>query len=152
MKVYLVQHAEAKREEEDPARPLSERGREQIRRVCEFLRGKGIRVAKILHSGKLRARQTAEELARVIDSREGLKEADGLAPLDDPGIWAERLAREQEDLMLVGHLPHLEMLAGLLLTGSRRKVVGFRMGGIVCLSRDAEGGWSLEWAITPDFC
>ncbi len=34
MFLYLVQHAEAKREEEDPLRPLSENGLRDIKKVA----------------------------------------------------------------------------------------------------------------------
>ncbi len=150
MRLYLVQHAQAKPEAEDPARPLSERGRAEVRRVAGFLRTLGIRVSKILHSGKLRARQTAEALAEGVSSAKGVGEAAGLAPLDHPSPWAERLRGETEDLMLVGHLPHLSKLAGLLLASDpERKVVGFRQGGVVCLERDEAGNWSVRWALIP---
>ncbi|MCZ2845213.1 MAG: histidine phosphatase family protein [Candidatus Bathyarchaeota archaeon] len=68
MKLYLVQHAEAKQEEEDPARPLSEKGWENLDKISDFLKGKDIKVSKIFHSGKLRAKQTAEKLSEAIDS------------------------------------------------------------------------------------
>lgn len=151
MRLYLVQHAESKREEEDPARPLSERGWEDIRRVAGFLKERGIRVSKILHSGKLRAKQTAEALAEAVRPEEGVKRADALAPLDDPNLWADRLREEVKDLMLVGHLPHLAKLAGLLLVGDLgRKPVEFRQGGIVCLAKDETGNWSALWILTPE--
>lgn len=41
----------------------------------------------------------------------GIAEADGLAPLDDPSIWAERLQGVAQDTVLVGHLPHLRRLS-----------------------------------------
>ncbi|HDD66024.1 MAG TPA: phosphohistidine phosphatase SixA, partial [Nitrososphaeria archaeon] len=62
MKVYLVQHGEAKREEEDPARPLTEEGKREVEDVARFLAELGVRVDRILHSGKLRAAQTANIL------------------------------------------------------------------------------------------
>ncbi len=37
MFLYLVRHAEAKREEEDPARPLSEKGLEDITKVASYV-------------------------------------------------------------------------------------------------------------------
>lgn len=150
MRLCLVQHAEAKREEEDPLRPLSEKGLADIRRVAGFLSAMGIRVSKIFHSGKLRAKQTAEVLAEAVRPV-SVEQAEGLAPLDDPGTWAERFKDEGEDLVLVGHLPHLSRLAGLLLAGDReRKVVGFRQGGVVCLERDEAGCWSIAWALIPE--
>lgn len=151
MLLYLVQHAEAKREEEDPARPLSERGLSDIRRISDFLATGGLKVSKILHSGKLRAKQTAEALAEGISAAGGIEQVGGLAPLDDPGVWRDRLKEELEDMMLVGHLPHLSKLAGLLLAGDpERRVVGFRPGGVVCLERDEVGSWSVRWVLTPE--
>jgi phosphohistidine phosphatase len=150
VRLYLVQHAEAKREEEDPARPLSEKGWEDVKRITKFFRGKGIEVFKILHSGKLRARQTAEALAEGILPKEGVEEAEGLSPLDDPNIWREKLEGESKDIMLVGHLPHLSRLVGLLLTDDQnRKLVDFKMGGVVCVERDENGKWSIQWMLIP---
>ena len=150
MKLYLVQHAEAKGEEEDPARPLSEMGWKDLEKVTSFLRKRGIEIARILHSGKLRARQTAEKLSEVVRSSEDVQENEGLAPLDDPAKWENRLREETADVMLVGHLPHLSKLAGLLLTGdSNRRVINFKMGGVVCLERDEKGSWSVGWMIIP---
>jgi len=51
----------------------------------------------------------------------------------------------------VGHLPHLSRLTSLLLVGDpTREIVSFRMGAIVCLTREEEG-WRLKWILTPDF-
>jgi len=67
MNLYLVQHAEAKRKEEDPERPLSEKGRVDIRKVAVYIAGHiNIKVSAIIHSGKTRARQTAEALAEYL--------------------------------------------------------------------------------------
>ncbi|MFQ5951340.1 MAG: phosphohistidine phosphatase SixA, partial [Candidatus Geothermarchaeales archaeon] len=82
---------------------------------------------------------------------EGVEDAEGLRPLDDPQIWAKRLADTGEDTMLVGHLPHLSKLASLLLSGDEdRKVVNFVMSGITCLERDESGSWSVRWMLIPE--
>jgi phosphohistidine phosphatase len=108
-------------------------------------------VERIFHSGKLRARQTAEIIGEALRPSAGIMETDGLAPLDDPLIWVGRLSGMTEDSMLVGHLPHLQRLAALLLGGAaEKKVVAFTMGGIVALERDDEGNWSLAWMVRPD--
>lgn len=90
MRLYLIQHGEAKSEEEDPDRPLTDRGVTDVRRVVGVAAGAGsVVVERIFHSGKTRARHTAaawgEALGVPID------EADGLAPRDDPAIWAARI-------------------------------------------------------------
>jgi phosphohistidine phosphatase len=73
----------------------------------------------------------------------------GLAPLDDVQPVADALGRESQPVMLVGHLPFMARLTGLLLTGSAdNQVVRFRMGGIVCLSH--EDRWQVAWILTPE--
>jgi phosphohistidine phosphatase len=151
MSVYLVQHADAKSDREDPLRPLSAKGRDDIMRVAAYLSQLNIPVTMIVHSTKLRARQTAEILFEHLKPAKGLSESEGLAPLDEPAIWAERLKDVQDDVILVGHLPHLARLASLLLCGdSKRTIVSFRMGGVVCIGKENSGLWSLQWMLTPE--
>ena len=115
MLLYLVQHAEAMSEEEDPSRGLSEEGINNINKTAVFAGGLNIEALNIVHSGKKRALQTAEVLADQISSVVALQESDGLAPKDDPGIWTGRIADMDRDVILVGHLPHLAKLSARLL-------------------------------------
>jgi len=151
MNLYLVQHAESKLKEEDPQRSLSDKGRTDVEKVAVFVaEHTTLKVDRILHSGKTRARQTAEVLARYLNPPEGVSATEGLEPLVDPSIWANRLAEEKEDLMLVGHLPHLDKLAVKLICGDEvRSAVMFQNAGIVCLVRDDSSYWSLYWMVTP---
>jgi phosphohistidine phosphatase len=75
----------------------------------------GVEVTEIRHSGKTRARQTAEIIGQALSPPQGVKAVSGLSPLDDVGPVAEELDEVSEPLMLVGHLPFLERLAGQLL-------------------------------------
>ena len=149
--LYLVQHAEAKSEQEDPQRPLSDKGRADIKKVAAFVaQQKTIQVKTILHSGKTRSQQTAEALAQFLKPSERIKQTEGLEPLTDPSTWAARLADANEDIMLVGHLPHLNKLAAqVLCQDANRKIIDFQMGGIACLSRDESGTWSVRWMVVP---
>ncbi|UCD83967.1 MAG: phosphohistidine phosphatase SixA [Deltaproteobacteria bacterium] len=152
MNLYLVQHAEAKRKEEDPDRPLSEKGWADIRKVAAYIADHiDIKVSAITHSRKTRARQTAEALAEYLKPPKGIQEAEGLEPLAEPSVWADRLAGIKEDTMLVGHLPHLVKLSAYLLShDENKKILNFSMGGIVCLGRDESGDWSVRWMIIPE--
>ena len=151
MFVYLVQHADAKKEEVDPSRSLSEKGLQDIKKVASYVSQLNIKVYKIFHSGKLRAKQTAEVLSENLKPTKGITEVGGLAPLDDAEIWEERLKGMTDDIILVGHLPHLDRLASLLLCGNADKnVVSFKMAGIVCLKKNDIGEWSLQWTLTPE--
>jgi len=150
MDVYLVQHGEAKPEQEDPTRPLTDRGREEVQRVARHAARIGLKVAEICHSGKLRAWQTAEILAEHLSPPHGIREMEGLSPMDDPAEVKGVVEASREPVMLVGHLPHLSRLTSVLLLGDPgREVIRFRMGGIVCLSR-IEGGWVVRWILTPE--
>ncbi len=151
--LYLVRHADAKTEEEDPLRPLSESGIRDIKVLSSYIFRMGIRADRILHSGKLRAKQTAEILGEHLRPSIGISESEGLNPLDDPRIWAELLKGVSEDTItvLVGHLPHLNKLASLLLCGDiNRSFILFKSAGMVCLEREGNEAWFLHWMLIPE--
>jgi phosphohistidine phosphatase len=151
MLLYLVQHGEAKREEEDPARGLTEKGIQDARNVSAYAQKLNVKASRIYHSGKTRAMQTAQILADHLNPEKGMSETDSLAPMDDPALWAKRIAGMSEDIMLVGHLPYLAKLAGLLLCGDKEKMfIDFKMGGIVCLKRFDDSRWAVGWMIVPE--
>jgi phosphohistidine phosphatase len=151
MFLYLVRHGDAKREGEDSSRALSEKGIHDIVRIASYVSQLNFPVLRIFHSPKLRARQTAEILFDYLKPVKGLLEVDGLSPLDSPDIWAARIQDMQDDSIFVGHLPHLGYLASLLLSGNAGKnIITFRTAGIVCMKRDDEWTWSLQWILTPE--
>ncbi len=151
MLLYLVQHAEARKEEEDPERGLTDKGFKDITRTAVYARKLGLKINSIYHSGKKRAMQTAQVLADNLKPVKGIIQSDGLAPMDDPEIWADRITGMDEDVMLVGHLPYMARLASLLLCGNKEKgMVDFKMAGIVCLKRFDDGRWAVEWMVVPE--
>lgn len=149
MRLYLVQHAEANPEDIDPERKLTEKGKSDVQRVAAYARRLRFPLGQIWHSGKTRAAQTASILGDFLAEGRAPQSTDGLSPMDDPIVWADRLRSMEGDTMLVGHLPHLARLAALLLCGDpAKKVIEFQMAGIVRMKR-TEGVWSIEWIITP---
>lgn len=148
MLLYLVQHGVAKDREEDSDRPLTDEGRREVEAVMLLMmRFGGITASRVLHSGKLRAGETAEIIATKIDAESEAAEA--LEPDADPAIWARRLKETHLDTLLVGHMPHLSRLASLLLCGDpEASLVEFANGGVVCLHYD-DGHWALRWSIPP---
>lgn len=148
MLVYLVQHGKAKSKEEDPDRPLTDEGRREIEAVMLLLMRYGaVSASRVVHSGKRRAEETAQLIATKLDAE--IESAEGLDPDADPAEWGARLGEADRDLIVVGHLPHLERLAALLLCGDpERGTVRFANGGVVCLGLEG-GRWSLQWAIPP---
>jgi phosphohistidine phosphatase len=150
MEFFLVRHGEAEHESEDARRPLSSRGRDDVETVARAAAAQNIEVAAILHSDKLRARETAEIFARVAVPKCTVREIAGLAPEDDPEIARAELEAAEAPLMLVGHLPHLARLASLLLTGdSQRQTIEFTTATVVCLTWSANC-WKFAWSLSPE--
>jgi len=148
--IYLVQHAQAKKEEEDPERGLTEKGISDIEKIARFLSSLKITINKIFHSPKKRALQTAEILNKYLQPKDGLEVSDQLNPLDDVKFWYEKILSIQENIMIVGHLPHLEKLASLILCGDEtKKIVSFKMASVVCIKKE-DKIFSIEWFITPE--
>ncbi len=119
--------------------------------VSRFLGRAGIAIDGILHSGKLRARQTAELLAAQLAPDLALQTNENINPLDLPAALAEQIDHWQNDILMVGHLPHMAKLTTLLLTGREEPViVTFTPGTVVCLERSNKLRWSLKWLLSPD--
>jgi phosphohistidine phosphatase len=151
MQLFLVRHGQAVAKTEDPSRPLTEPGSEVVRQMAVLAARSGVMVDEIRHSGKLRAQQTARILADALEPPSGVNAAEGLDPGDDVAAMAEVIAAEEGRLMLVGHLPFLGRLAGLLVAGNPdAPVVRFHTASIVRLVFE-RGSWSVDWAVSPDF-
>jgi phosphohistidine phosphatase len=151
MPLYLVQHGAAKSEADDPERHLSDAGRRAVEGVAAFLAAFGLVIDRIEHSGKTRARETAEILAAYLRPPDGIKEVVGLAPNDPVEPVRARMEKETKSVMLVGHLPHLARLASRLLgLPEDRPVVRFETGGVVRLERDEADRWLLRWVLVPE--
>ncbi len=147
--LYLVQHGEATSEAENPERPLTSKGREDMERVARFLACAGIACSEIRHSGKRRAAETAAILGAALCAST-VEPMQGIAPNDDPRPVAQELSAASTPRMLVGHLPFLSRLVGLLVAGDPAlEIVRFRTGGVVCLDRQ-EPHWAVRWMLTPD--
>ncbi len=152
MKLYLVQHGEALSKDEDPGRPLSPRGEDEVRRIAGFLQQAGVETERILHSGKMRAQQTADLLAEALLSRQGEIEAvDGIAPDDPVEVFAIKLRELNADSMVVGHLPFMARLVTYLAgSDAGTPLVAYRPGSVVCLDQDDGGRWLIQWMLRPD--
>lgn len=150
MALYLVQHGKCLSKTEDPSRPLSQEGISEVKRIAEVAKGYRVKIGRIKHSGKTRARQTAELFHSIVGSEEGVCEIDGMAPLDDVQDIAKNLA-SSENLMLVGHLPFMERLASYLVTGQKETpIFRFQNGGIVCLEQFQDtNAWAIKWTLMP---
>jgi phosphohistidine phosphatase len=116
MKLYLARHADATPGSPDELRPLSDEGREQARTLATRLKEEGVAPDAILSSPLLRARQTADALARATGCRAEPDERIA------PGATAEdvRAAVESrgETVVVVGHQPDCGRIAAALGDGT----------------------------------
>ena len=131
--LYLVHHAEAVAPDVDPRRPLTEAGRAHAERVARDAAARGVRPDVVWHSGKLRARQTAEAFWRACNPLASMSAARGLQPADPPEWVKDLVAGETRDVMLVGHMPSLARVLSLLTAGDAEAASGFPEHGLVAL-------------------
>jgi phosphohistidine phosphatase len=150
MALYVVQHGKSLPKTEDPEKGLSSEGKQETERIAGVAKGYGVNVSAIFHSGKKRARETAELFNAVLRPKKGADERSGMNPLDDVHAFSADLRLDQ-DIMLVGHLPFLERLIGFLIAGDPDLTV-FRLqnSGIVCLAPvEQTGRPAIRWALMP---
>ena len=129
MIVYLVRHGEAVPEDADPKRPLSAKGRNEVEGTARELKDEGAKVDEIWHSEKLRAKQTAQIIARDLGvsrviEKTGLKPDDPVEPIAEMLREASRVTpdaqrnslhpRPTHNVLIVGHLPFIPKLVQLL--------------------------------------
>ena len=149
MRLYLVQHGDAVAKDVDPERPLSDAGRADIGRLARWLANNDVRVARILHSGKLRAEQTANLLAPLVGEDGTVAAQPGLAPNDPPGSLLETL--DGGDTIIAGHMPFVSRAVSVALgLPPDQPVVAFKPGSIAGLEQDADGAWHLAMFIRPE--
>jgi phosphohistidine phosphatase len=151
MALYLVQHGKSLSKEQDPEQGLSKEGYADVNRIAGVAAGYGVRPTAIRHSGRKRARQTAEIFAEALRGEMSKVEPiSGIGPLDDVAAVANTL-KTGDNLMLVGHLPFMERLTGFLITGSAEKLIfKFQNGGIVCVDKDPDTQWwFIKWTLSP---
>jgi phosphohistidine phosphatase len=160
MKLLLVRHAIAEEAETfiaaggtDAQRPLTEVGRKKMRKGANRLRAQVRRIDLLAHSPLLRARETAEIIARACGDPP-LVECSSLDYRYPPEAVADWLAQYPPDYLVavVGHEPQLSLLVGLLLADVARPLIAFRKGGVALLEfpeQAAAGEGVLHWALTP---
>jgi len=114
-RLFLIRHAKAEPSvgRDDYERALTERGREDARRVAEVLAARDMLPDILIHSGALRTKQTAEIFASEWPRRVELREAPALydATLDTLFDCARALSDSCANVGLVGHNPGIEELA-----------------------------------------
>jgi len=148
---FLGVRPKAAPKEVDPERSLTEEGLRDMQKITRFIKPLNLCVDYLWHSGKKRAVQTAEVLAKVIKVNKTPTVHEGLGPTDDVTVLRTELASVANDIMIVGHLPFLGGLASLLLSDCElTNIVTFKNAGVVCLNCYDKDKWRIDWMVTPE--
>lgn len=158
MKLVIVRHADAGDREEfaksgkpDELRPLSDKGRKQMRSAAEGLRALVPNVDLIATSPYVRALETAEIVADVYKGVEP-DTTGSLEPESAPEDLVEWLRKRNADVVVVvGHEPDLGALATWLMSGQTTSHVELKKGGACQLDFEdgmKKGAGVLQWLLT----
>ena len=160
MKLYILRHGIAIQPgapgyEDDSARPLTPKGKRQLRQTAAAMKRMGLRFDGILSSPYLRAKQTAEIVAKPLKLGKKLVFSDELTPGGSPRALIQQLnaARLKSNaILLVGHEPYLSRLISTLTTGDMHLAMDFKKGGLCKLAADKLSVGrcaTLVWVLTP---
>jgi phosphohistidine phosphatase len=141
MMISLLRHGIAAKRgspgyENDSERPLTAKGERRMRRIAEGMLALGLSYDLTLSSPYLRAKQTADIVAQVFKTPDGVQLSDTLTPEGNPRQLVETLhsaAQEQHNILLVGHEPYLSRLISTFLTGNANLSVVMKKGGLCTL-------------------
>ena len=151
MPAYLIRHAHAVDAEEDPRRPLSRRGRKQVRALARFLRTTAaFQPDEIWQSPLARAQETAALLRQGLGSSVRIVTVAELETGAGVAVLAARLRKSRRSVALVGHEPHLGALASLLVAGAAEpSLLVLKKCAVVALERVGTR-WAVRWQVVPE--
>lgn len=161
MQILLIRHAIVEDTEEfahigghGDDRPLTETGRKRMRKGANRLRSQVQTIHVLACSSLLCARETADIISRAFSDTPVIERKD-LAPdshtMDSILDWLKSCS-PTETVALVGHAPHLSLLAGMLLVGSPQPLLFLKKGGVALIDFDKTieaGAGVLRWVLTP---
>jgi phosphohistidine phosphatase len=161
MEIHLLRHAiaalrgsEDYPESEDHLRPLTRRGKSRMRKAAQGMRHLGLDYDLVLTSPYVRARETAEIVAKTLDVHGKIAECPYLVPGADPDALLAHLGewKRSRATLLVGHEPHLGAVASVFLGGMPGLPLAFRKGGLARFDFagvPGPGAGQLVWWLTP---
>ncbi len=160
MNLYLLRHGLAVEPgtagfARDADRPLTPEGERKLDKIAKAIEAMELSFDLVLSSPYVRARQTAEIVARALKVQKRLEFSDSLTPAGSPKKLIEfldHLRPAPEKVLLVGHEPYLGELISLLVTGHAGFTVVMKKGGLCKLSAESPRFGrcaALEWLLTP---
>jgi phosphohistidine phosphatase len=161
VELYLIRHADAIDADAgmtDEERPLSEEGREKMRKGAKGLRkllsGSFPPLDGILTSPLLRSVETAQIIALEVNDNQDVTEC---PPLAEESRWADILPflsnfQKSSRIALIGHEPELGKLAGWLISRSPDTAIPMKKGSTFCFEIEEavpDPKAELLWFLTP---
>jgi phosphohistidine phosphatase len=158
MDLYVVRHGIAI-DREDPKCPaeaeryLTEEGVAKTRQAARGLLAAGATADLLVSSPYVRAVQTAEIFANVLDYPKGkIRQSQALLPGSEAAQIFRELSKEKQasSVFLFGHAPHLDELIAAAL-GAKHPVTSLKKAGVAFLElkRLTPPGGQLVWLATP---
>jgi phosphohistidine phosphatase len=159
MQIYLLRHGiaeDAKPGHPDSERPLTDEGRDKLRRVLKRARSADLNPSLILSSPYRRAMETAAVAAEVLAYKGEIVRTRALVPEASPfDAWEEIRNRKDEwAILLASHEPLMSTLAAFLLD-SPALHVDMKKAALVRIDCDRFGPKAsgvLKWMLTPGVC
>jgi phosphohistidine phosphatase len=160
MNLYLLRHGIAVDHgspyyPNDDDRPLTPEGQKKMLQSARGIKTLGLKFDLILSSPVLRARQTAEIVAGVLDAMNILSFSPHLSTSGDARQLVKQAAEQyadRKDILLAGHEPYLSGLASKLISGEQALAIEFKKGTL-CLLQAETLSWgkcaTLCWLLTP---
>ncbi|MDD5140199.1 MAG: phosphohistidine phosphatase SixA [Verrucomicrobiales bacterium] len=145
MNLYLLRHGIAVDPSKpgfakDAERPLTPKGRRRLLQIAKAMAALKISFDVILSSPYVRARQTAEIVAKSLKRRKQLKFTEELTPGGNPKSLIQQLNElrpRPKNILLVGHEPYLSRFIALLTAGNTSMEIDLKKGSLCKLETES---------------
>lgn len=137
MKIYILRHGIALDRNDssilsDANRPLVPIGIDKIQKIAEFIKKQNLNFECILSSPYLRAKETAKIVSKKFGK--GVEESENLTPIGSfDKLIKEIQTKNVDEILLVGHEPHLSLFISYLLVGDAGLALTLKKGGFCCV-------------------
>jgi len=136
MEAIIVQHGEAVEASVNPERPLSKKGQEQCIKLAQFLKIISWKPDIIIHSGILRAYESAAIVAEKFHCEVAVNKL--INPKDNPDAIIQYLLLEKRNVIVVTHKPFIDVLMARVLATSQTGLITITNASPVFVSSDGE--------------
>jgi len=156
MDLLVLRHGEAGQRSNlasDLKRSLTVEGKQEIADIANGLKSVEVKLDHVLTSPLLRARQTAEIVAKSLKYKGKIEELDSLKPEGNKLEFCSLLSRFKQDstVLVVGHEPYLSKMISEAISqsGCRISLKKAGLARVRVLSTVPKIRGELRWLLTP---